>query len=753
MKDEAMMPPKCCGPIPLEKVERFLDQKFKEEWELKHREHTTIDRIYCPNPRCSEWIPPEDFLQGLAKDYAKCSKCSTMVCKDCRNEKHTSLTCPSNPEVEQVLSTARGSGWKRCYHCKAVVEKVDGCHHMKCRCGAEFCFECERRWKTCRCFYFDHPDEFGVPFNVLGMAAQQRNDPAQVRAQDRVAAALEAQQLEQQEAADREFAIRVQLDINNGLDQEIQNRIAQITAERGRVDNLLVRAQFRRRELATTINLHRGRGAAQIARATNYVVGNEAHTSPAHRAHRHEQQRRDLADILQRLHIFEQQIEDDLRGRAPGDVNNAGNRGLGNAVAPENALQRHRRRMRDLDDIERRLNRLEEFSPDDGQEAASDAVAAHGMNNDDNHDRHLGFAPWGPDPGFPALMTRGNIDEIMRDLGMTRLEAEEAVRAFNNVRNHARLDARPEALAVMMDFRFNSEDARRHWLHGEGVRRPARVHTAWLIEGREQSGIGEVEGDVSEEMTRVMEAETLAMENGRRGETSDLNGNEGHEPNPAIPLMQEESDGRTLRGGVRKGIAHRRPVAGAHTIRQGGERRRVNSADRNDGWDPAPGPRFITRAERHYRDLAHDAAVQNERVRRVARTEPRVAVAPLTERMVRAAGAQRGGTHRRLDAVFGGEGSAAREEEEGEGLPRGSVLAGLGPGINGRERGRVHGWVRHIPGGTMDGNWHLDGEMDPALMDWNWHLNREMDQRLRDEDEDADRRQRVIMGDDGEESW
>jgi hypothetical protein len=35
------------------------------------------------------------------------------------------------------------------------VEKSEGCHHMKCRCGMEFCYACGGIYKECECYKRD----------------------------------------------------------------------------------------------------------------------------------------------------------------------------------------------------------------------------------------------------------------------------------------------------------------------------------------------------------------------------------------------------------------------------------------------------------------------------------------------------------------------------------------------------------------------------------------------------------------------
>lgn len=46
------------------------------------------------------------------------------------------------PEDDQLVEWAKKVGAKQCSKCKYWVHKSDGCDHMTCRCGHEFCYIC-----------------------------------------------------------------------------------------------------------------------------------------------------------------------------------------------------------------------------------------------------------------------------------------------------------------------------------------------------------------------------------------------------------------------------------------------------------------------------------------------------------------------------------------------------------------------------------------------------------------------------------
>ncbi|KAF9135127.1 hypothetical protein BGX30_011651, partial [Mortierella sp. GBA39] len=60
--------------------------------------------------------------------------------------------CPPTAELDEAASRVISEkGWKVCGRCGAVVERVSGCVHITCMCRHEFCYTCQKPWKTCAC--------------------------------------------------------------------------------------------------------------------------------------------------------------------------------------------------------------------------------------------------------------------------------------------------------------------------------------------------------------------------------------------------------------------------------------------------------------------------------------------------------------------------------------------------------------------------------------------------------------------------
>jgi hypothetical protein len=128
MNDESLFPPRCCKqPIPFDAVRIFLTSSLAIEFRGKKLELETPNRTYCWATTCSAFINPN----WIADDVATCSACQLETCTICKRESHQG-ECPNDEALRQLLETANGQGWQRCYQCWRVVELVHGCNHMTC---------------------------------------------------------------------------------------------------------------------------------------------------------------------------------------------------------------------------------------------------------------------------------------------------------------------------------------------------------------------------------------------------------------------------------------------------------------------------------------------------------------------------------------------------------------------------------------------------------------------------------------------
>ncbi|KAJ3049634.1 hypothetical protein HK097_009384 [Rhizophlyctis rosea] len=73
-RDETLMPPRCCKkPIPLDLVTGMLTKAQIEAFEMKLLQYNTPDPMFCPNPSCASFIPPN----AVKKPTTTCPSCST----------------------------------------------------------------------------------------------------------------------------------------------------------------------------------------------------------------------------------------------------------------------------------------------------------------------------------------------------------------------------------------------------------------------------------------------------------------------------------------------------------------------------------------------------------------------------------------------------------------------------------------------------------------------------------------------------
>jgi hypothetical protein len=140
-------PFKCCGatistqlnPIPL-----YLSPSFTQKYALLLLEFSTPHPKYCSLPNCSRFLPPH--LYNLPT--ITCPKCKTRTCTACTQTEHPGV-CKQDKDGIRVERLAKRKGWKQCPECSQVVERTEGCLHITCRCGAEWCYACLREWGFC----------------------------------------------------------------------------------------------------------------------------------------------------------------------------------------------------------------------------------------------------------------------------------------------------------------------------------------------------------------------------------------------------------------------------------------------------------------------------------------------------------------------------------------------------------------------------------------------------------------------------
>ncbi|GMN24598.1 hypothetical protein TIFTF001_000615 [Ficus carica] len=167
----------CKSELDVDSCKKFLTPKFIEIMFQRKKEAITpvTERVYCPNPRCSVLMSKTEVLEYSKKEgidvdglgARRCVKCNGIFCINCKVPWHRNMTCAQyntlnpNPPAEdaKLKLLASRNLWRQCIKCNLMIELAEGCYHMTCRCGFEFCYNCGAPWKdkraTCRCPLWD----------------------------------------------------------------------------------------------------------------------------------------------------------------------------------------------------------------------------------------------------------------------------------------------------------------------------------------------------------------------------------------------------------------------------------------------------------------------------------------------------------------------------------------------------------------------------------------------------------------------
>lgn len=100
--------------------------------------------------------PPEEELFDGRR--AVCPKCHVLFCGLCRrpwnitrNKSHAGVTCrsyrtKSGAADSDYAFVAQLINARTCPGCSLRTTRIDGCNHMTCPCGKEWCYVCEKTW-------------------------------------------------------------------------------------------------------------------------------------------------------------------------------------------------------------------------------------------------------------------------------------------------------------------------------------------------------------------------------------------------------------------------------------------------------------------------------------------------------------------------------------------------------------------------------------------------------------------------------
>lgn len=70
-----------------------------------------------------------------------CGTCKREFCPKCFLDKHE-----GGCDQQEIDFLQNNLHFRQCENCKFIVERTEGCNHMTCRCGYQFCYICGKKW-------------------------------------------------------------------------------------------------------------------------------------------------------------------------------------------------------------------------------------------------------------------------------------------------------------------------------------------------------------------------------------------------------------------------------------------------------------------------------------------------------------------------------------------------------------------------------------------------------------------------------
>ncbi|XP_073390080.1 E3 ubiquitin-protein ligase RSL1 [Physcomitrium patens] len=155
-------------------IDQCSDLLSKQSLEILNTRQTEFaipssQKVYCPFSGCSTLMENSNGISSVYKErFVECGSCHRGFCVKCNVPWHADMTCAQyRAEMGNVLENgdeklkdlAQRQKWQVCKVCQRFIELAEGCYHMTCLCGNEFCYTCGAKWSngraSCNCKLFD----------------------------------------------------------------------------------------------------------------------------------------------------------------------------------------------------------------------------------------------------------------------------------------------------------------------------------------------------------------------------------------------------------------------------------------------------------------------------------------------------------------------------------------------------------------------------------------------------------------------
>ncbi|CAG8534958.1 11623_t:CDS:2 [Paraglomus brasilianum] len=138
--------PSCRKELGYHDIRKLAQKQLFERYDnllLRHAIRKLPDFRWCKVANCG-W--GQEHTTGDDEPVMTCHACNAKSCFTHDVPWHTNMTCDEFDESLKKGDNATRVYYeqhtKSCPECKEAIEKNDGCDHMTCRCGHEFCWLC-----------------------------------------------------------------------------------------------------------------------------------------------------------------------------------------------------------------------------------------------------------------------------------------------------------------------------------------------------------------------------------------------------------------------------------------------------------------------------------------------------------------------------------------------------------------------------------------------------------------------------------